>query len=98
MYAGNTEAMGHAAEALILAGDLPAAEKQLDDAFALAERIREYIELGNFMLLRARLALAARAGARWANAGASVGSGSHHNMERHGFRVAYTRPVLVRSL
>ncbi len=49
-------------------------------------------------LLAARLALAAHAGARWATAGASVGSGSQHNMERHGFRVAYTRPVMVRAL
>lgn len=49
-------------------------------------------------LLAARLALAARAGAQWATAGASVGSGSQHNMERHGFRVAYTRPVMVRAL
>jgi hypothetical protein len=49
-------------------------------------------------LLAARLALAARAGALWATAGAAVGSGSQHNMERHGFRVAYTRPVMVKRL
>jgi len=46
-------------------------------------------------LLDARLAHAARAGAVWATAGAAPGSGSQHNMERHGFRVAYTRAVLT---
>jgi hypothetical protein len=49
-------------------------------------------------LLDARLALAARVGALWATAGAMVASGSQHNMERRGFRVAYTRPVMVRAL
>lgn len=49
-------------------------------------------------LLAARLAHGARSGALWATAGALVGSGSQHNMERHGFRVAYTRPVMVRAL
>jgi tetratricopeptide (TPR) repeat protein len=58
MYAGNTEVLGHAAEAMLLAGDLHEAERQLDEAFALAHRISEYPELPNFMLLRARVALA----------------------------------------
>ncbi|MEP7028405.1 MAG: hypothetical protein ABI960_07410 [Candidatus Eisenbacteria bacterium] len=49
-------------------------------------------------LLRARLEAAAAAGAEWATAGATPGSGSQHNMERHGFRVAYTRAVLGKVL
>ena len=49
-------------------------------------------------LLDARVALALEAGARWATAGALPGSQSQHNMERRGFRVAYTRPVMVRAL
>ena len=49
-------------------------------------------------LLQARIALALDAGARWATAGSAPGSQSQHNMERHGFRVAYTRPVMVRAL
>ena len=49
-------------------------------------------------LLDARIGLAVAAGARWATAGALPGSQSQHNMERRGFRVAYTRPVMVRAL
>jgi ribosomal protein S18 acetylase RimI-like enzyme len=49
-------------------------------------------------LLAERLALAARAGAEWATAGALPGSISQRNMERLGFRVAYTRPVLGKTL
>jgi hypothetical protein len=49
-------------------------------------------------LLDARVAIALEAGARWATAGALPGSQSQHNMERRGFRVAYTRPVMVRAL
>jgi len=49
-------------------------------------------------LLAERLDLAARAGAEWATAGALPGSGSQRNMERRGFRVAYTRPVLGKTL
>jgi GNAT superfamily N-acetyltransferase len=49
-------------------------------------------------LLAERLEWAARAGAEWATAGALPGSVSQRNMERRGFRVAYTRPVLGKSL
>jgi len=49
-------------------------------------------------LLDARVAIALEGGARWATAGALPGSQSQHNMERRGFRVAYTRPVMVRAL
>jgi len=49
-------------------------------------------------LLAERLDLAARGGAEWATAGALPGSASQRNMERRGFRVAYTRPVLGKTL
>jgi DNA-binding winged helix-turn-helix (wHTH) protein/tetratricopeptide (TPR) repeat protein len=63
MYAGNTEPMGHAAEALLLAGDLDGADKQLDAAFGLAQRIGEIQEVPRFLLLRGQVALARGDGA-----------------------------------
>jgi tetratricopeptide (TPR) repeat protein len=66
MYAGNTEPLGHAAEALLLAGDLTGAETQLDEAFQLSRRLGEVMELPRLLLLRGQLALARgdRAGAQ----------------------------------
>jgi len=54
---GATGILGHAAGALILAGRWPEAERQLDEAFALAERIGERIFLPDLLLLRAQVAL-----------------------------------------
>ncbi|MHB9150215.1 MAG: GNAT family N-acetyltransferase [Thermoleophilia bacterium] len=48
-------------------------------------------------LLKARLARALQAGCDLAAAGASPGSGSQRNMERLGFRVAYTQVMMVRD-
>ena len=42
-------------------------------------------------LLEHRLAVAAEAGCDLATMGASPGSASQRNAERHGFRIAYTR-------
>jgi hypothetical protein len=42
-----------------------------------------------------RLARAARAGCDLASVGASPGGDSHRNLERLGFRVAYTRTVFT---
>jgi tetratricopeptide (TPR) repeat protein len=66
MYAGNTEPLGHAAEALLLAGELTGAEAQLEEAFQLSRRIGEVMELPRLLLLRGELAHARgdRAGAR----------------------------------
>jgi GNAT superfamily N-acetyltransferase len=46
-------------------------------------------------LLQARLALAARQGCDLATTNTDPGSTSQRNVERQGFRVAYTRPVLA---
>lgn len=56
MFAGNTETLAYAAEALILAGDWKGAEAQLDEAMQLAQRIQESVMLTNLLLLRARVA------------------------------------------
>ena len=48
-------------------------------------------------LFHARLAHAAQAGCKIAQFGAEPGSTSHRNAERRGFRVAYTKLVLVRD-
>lgn len=49
-------------------------------------------------LIAARLAFGAAAGCELATVGALPGSTSHRNLERHGFRVAYTRAKLFRKL
>lgn len=57
MYAGCTEVLGYAAEALIEAKDWAAAQVQLDDAFALSRRIGEQLALPMLHLLQARIVL-----------------------------------------
>lgn len=59
MYAGCTEVLAYATEALILASDWEAATRQLGEAFDLAERIGETLALPQLRLHRARI-LAAR--------------------------------------
>lgn len=49
-------------------------------------------------LIRARLAFGAMMNCELATVGALPGSTSHRNLERHGFRVAYTRAKLFRAL
>jgi hypothetical protein len=65
-YAGNTETLCYAAEALLLDGDVAGAEQGLAEALALAERINEPIFMTNLLLLRGRIADARkeRAGGR----------------------------------
>lgn len=58
MYAGCTEVLAYAAEALILAGDWQAAEQQISEAFELAGRIGERLAIPQLKLLRARIHLA----------------------------------------
>jgi GNAT superfamily N-acetyltransferase len=48
-------------------------------------------------LVKARLKHALQAGCDLAAAGASPGSGSQRNMEKLGFRVAYTQIMMVRD-
>jgi DNA-binding winged helix-turn-helix (wHTH) protein len=57
MYTGNTETLGYAAEALIMAGDLDGAERQLEEAAELVQRMKERAELTNLLLLHSRIAL-----------------------------------------
>jgi tetratricopeptide (TPR) repeat protein len=57
-FAGNTETLGYAAEALMLAGDWNGAERQLDAMAALARRIEEPVQDCNHLLFRARIATA----------------------------------------
>lgn len=49
-------------------------------------------------LIRARLAEAARSGCDLANSSTLPGTTSQRNLERHGFRVAYTKSQFVREL
>lgn len=58
MYAGNAETLCHAAEAMLLAGDLVLAERQIEEATELVHRFRETSELPSVRLLHARIALA----------------------------------------
>jgi len=59
MYAGCTEVLAYATEALILAGDWSAAAAELDEAFELAARIGERLSIPRLLLHRARIAVAA---------------------------------------
>ena len=50
MYASTTETLGYAAKALFIAGDLDGAERQLDEAMELVQRLKERAELPNLLL------------------------------------------------
>ena len=58
MRVGSTETLGYAAEALLLAGDLDGAQKELDEALQLADRLAERIYLPQLHLLQAAIARA----------------------------------------
>jgi tetratricopeptide (TPR) repeat protein len=64
MFAGNTETLGYAAETLVLAGDWDGADRQLDEALALADRIHEHVMVPYLLRLRARVAKARESDAR----------------------------------
>jgi tetratricopeptide (TPR) repeat protein len=55
-YAGNTETLGYAAQALMLAANWDAAEEQLDEMAALCTRIDEPGQACNLLLFRASVA------------------------------------------
>jgi DNA-binding winged helix-turn-helix (wHTH) protein/tetratricopeptide (TPR) repeat protein len=57
MYAGNTETLGYAAMALVLAGDWEQAERQIEESLALAERIDERVMYPYLLRLRGLTAL-----------------------------------------
>ena len=53
MLAGASEILGYAAEALLLAGDLDAGEKQLEEALQIADKLDERVYLPQLLLLKA---------------------------------------------
>jgi len=57
MFAGNTETLGYAAKALMLAGDWAQADRVLDEGQALADRIHEHVAYPYLLRLRAEIAL-----------------------------------------
>jgi DNA-binding winged helix-turn-helix (wHTH) protein len=56
MMAGASENLGYAAEALLLSGDLPAAQRQLEDAAALAHRSGELVYQPQLSMIEAAIA------------------------------------------
>ena len=56
MLAGASETLGYAAEALLLAGDLDGARRELDEALQISERLGERIYLPQLLLIEAALA------------------------------------------
>jgi len=58
MLAGASEVLGYATEALILAGDLDGAQKQLEEALHIAEKFGERVYLPQLHLMQAAIARA----------------------------------------
>lgn len=56
MYSGASEVLGYAAEALVLAGEWPRAQAQLDEAMRLAERLDERTYIPQMLWLKGRIA------------------------------------------
>jgi ATP/maltotriose-dependent transcriptional regulator MalT len=56
MLTGASETLGYAAEALLLAGELDGAEKELEEAFRMAEKLGERVYLVQLHLLEADIA------------------------------------------
>ena len=56
MLSGGSEVLGYGAEALLLAGDLDAAEAQLSQAFRIAETLGERIYLPQLFVIEASIA------------------------------------------
>jgi len=56
MIAGGSETLGYAVEALLLAGDLDAAQVQLEEALQFANTYEERVYLPQLLLLEARIA------------------------------------------
>jgi ATP/maltotriose-dependent transcriptional regulator MalT len=58
MLAGASEVLGYATEALVLAGDLDRAQKQLEEALHVADELGERVYLPQLYLLEAAIARA----------------------------------------
>jgi tetratricopeptide (TPR) repeat protein len=52
MLAGASEVLGYATEALLLAGDLDAAQKPLDEALQIADKLGERVYLPQLLLMQ----------------------------------------------
>jgi tetratricopeptide (TPR) repeat protein len=57
MFSGESEVLGYAAEALVLAGDWAGAQAQLGEAMALAQRLSERVYLPQLLVLQGRIAI-----------------------------------------
>ena len=68
MLAGASEILGYATEALLLADDLDAAQKHLEEALHMADKLGERVYLPQLFLMEARIARA-----RGERKGAAVG-------------------------
>ena len=55
MLAGASEILGYATEALLLAGDLDAGEKQLEEALEIADKLGERVYLPQLLLMEAAI-------------------------------------------
>jgi len=55
MLAGASEILGYATEALLLAGDLDAGEKQLEEALEIAGKLGERVYLPQLLLMKAAI-------------------------------------------
>jgi ATP/maltotriose-dependent transcriptional regulator MalT len=58
MLAGGSEVLGYAAEASLLAGDLDAAQRQVDEALQVAKALEERVYLPQLFLIEAAIARA----------------------------------------
>ena len=58
MLAGGSETLGYAVEALLLAGDLDAAQRQVEEALRIADDRRERVYLPQLLILQAEIARA----------------------------------------
>jgi tetratricopeptide (TPR) repeat protein len=55
MHAGASEILGYATEALLLAGDLDAGKKQLEEALEIADKLGERVYLPQLLLMQAAI-------------------------------------------
>lgn len=58
MLSGGSEVLGYAADALLLAGDLEAAQRQVDEALQVAKRLDERVYLPQLFLIESAIARA----------------------------------------
>ena len=78
MLAGASETLGYATEALLLAGDLDGAQRQLEEALQIADKLGERVYLPQLFLLKLRSpARAATAAAADASVRRAIAEAEH---------------------